>query len=311
MKLVIYPGLQKTATSYFQLFCKSNYSLLKTSCKISYLMLENILTDLPKSEHFASNHNKIASYFSDYSSAFLPINKSQLKMIESAIVSELKQGYDVVLCAEDLSRQVNLDSFSAFLYRIKCTTNADIIIGMVLRDPIEWAQSMYNQFNKLRLLNFLYKDASLGVLDLSVTGLSQFLKQQSYFRLLNQKQLILQWKNNLNFAQIIPLRYSTLSKNYKMFAVEILGALLEYEQNLRSIEADLHYPGKANTNISNEWLTLIYNIFNSHQNQDVARQELQSLLKYNSEAKISMSGSYILKDIDLVDPHEFNIHPYF
>lgn len=310
MQFIIYPGLQKTGTSYFQLFCKSNRALLKDKYKISYLSLEQIFPDWPRSEHYSSNHNKIASYFADYSSSFKAVTRDELQRLEQIIANELKE-HHVVLCAEDFSRQINLELLSSFCTKILGKTSANLIVSFVLREPKTWAQSMFNQYNKQRLLNFVQDGKAVGELNLTAQGMAKFLKQQAYFRLLNQTDLISHWKKSFN-AEIEVLSYEDICRSTYSLPIEILCRVTpDLDKELIVLEEKLILPPKANTNISNNWLDILYGIASNHDNKTDAKRAIRQIIEDNCNKLINLSGSTSINGIHTIDDKLFNIQDYF
>jgi hypothetical protein len=151
-------------------------------------------------------------------------------------------------------------------------------------------------------------DKSLGELSLNQNGLAHFLKQQSYFRLLDQIELVNDWKNNLKNAQIIPLNYTDLTKSVYSFAIEIFRLLIpETEEHLKQVSGKFQCPGRINLNISNEWLKILYSTANSYKNDSDSKAAIRSMMKENT----NISGSYILDDIENIDHKKFNIRSFF
>lgn len=311
MKLIIYPGLQKTGTSYFQLFCKSNRAILKNKYKISYLNLEQIFPNWPRSEHYSSNHNKIASYFADYSSSFKAVTRDELKTLEQIIVNELKENH-VVLCAEDFSRQINLELLSSFCTKILGKTSANLVVAFVLREPKAWAQSMFNQYNKQRLLNFLHDGKAMGELNLTAQGMANFLKQQAYFRLLNQTDLISHWKEGFSNEKIEVLSYEDIcASNYSLPMEMLCRVTPDSGKELIVTEEKLILPPKTNANISNNWLNILYGIASNHDNKTDAKRAIRQIFEDNCNRLIDLSGSTSINGIHEIDDKLFNIRDYF
>lgn len=186
--LILHMGLQKTGTSSVQVMLASSAAALEEN---GY-----IYPTLPKSDGHVWNspfrHNIIAATYSDFPTTFDRLSVDQ----ELEFWSSLKgEEYTPILSAEEFSRQKN------FTPLYDAMEDFDITAVIYLRRQDKFAESLYNQRNKILVQN---ADPRVISSDLATEkGLFDFLRAENYGPLLNYEKLLERVEQQLKPARIV------------------------------------------------------------------------------------------------------------
>jgi len=277
MKLILHIGMQKTGTSALQYFLHENRNrLLKDGYRYPSL-LEFCDVRFPG----VSYHNCIAASLSNMSSAFPRLTMNDIRSLR-ALIDNSDQ--PIILSAEDFSRILKIENVRSF------TTKLDVKIIVYLRSQADWAQSMYNQRNKI-----LFGRADDRIFNseiLSPRDLFQFLQQERYAPLLKYDNLLERW--------------SEVSENLdvRLFSKdEFVGGNL-ISDFMDAIDIDdlngYRMPPRVNDNLANRWIEIARETADSD-GVDVAKNFMRRLTLAAQEGILDLSGPTKILPQQIID----------
>ncbi len=178
-RIVLHIGLQKTGTSSIQIMLDGSQKYLKS--KGYYFPQLPVANSDQQTSVWLSpfRHNILASTLADYKSAFDSFNSEQ----KCCFISALKENeMTPIISAEGISRQKDFSIYREVL------ADFEVEVVIYLRQQDRFVESLYNQRNKI-----LVQRGDPGFLDekfLTEPDLFNFLRQQSYIKLLNFEDLL-------------------------------------------------------------------------------------------------------------------------
>lgn len=268
--------MQKTGTSAVQFFLHQNRTrLLKDS--ILYPSLQDF-SEIRFSG--VSYHNCIAASVIGRPSAFPAVTEQNLAALRRLIEDST---HPVLLSAEDFSRALDMEAISRF------TAGLDVSVIVYLREQADWAQSMYNQRNKI--LFDRADDRLLGANVLTAEDLFTFLRQERYTPLMKYDALLERWAD---FFSDIRVRLFS-GAHY------VGGNLIEDFMSTVGIKDLSGYkmPPRVNDNLANEWISLAKETAEA-QGVEAAKSLMRRLTKAAQDGSISLSGKTNILDDRIV-----------
>lgn len=273
MKLILHIGMQKTGTSAIQYFLNQNRNRL---------LKDNIL--YPSLQDFSeirfsgvSYHNCVAASLIGRPSAFPAMTERNLAALRRLIEDST---HPVLLSAEDFSRALDMEAISRF------TAGLDVSVIVYLREQAEWAQSMYNQRNKI--LFDRADDRLLGSDVLTAEDLFMFLRQEKYTPLMKYDALLERWET-LSSDVYVRL-FSKNQYNGENIIEDFMNTI--GISNLSGYKM----PPRVNDNLANDWISLARETAEA-QGVEAAKGFMRRLTKAAQDGNISLSGkTNILED---------------
>lgn len=266
MKLILHIGMQKTGTSAVQYFLNQNRDrLLKDN--ILYPLLQDF-SEIRFSG--VSYHNCIAASVIGRPSAFPAVTERNLAALRRLIEDST---YPVLLSAEDFSRALDMEAIGRF------TAGLDVSVIIYLREQAEWAQSMYNQRNKI--LFDRADDRLLGSNVLTPEDLFVFLRQEQYAPLMKYDVLLDRW--------------ASVSKDIRvrLFSKEhfVGGGLINDFMRTIGISDISGYqmPPRVNENLANRWIMIVRETAES-EGVEAAKSLMRRLTKAAEDGGVCLSG---------------------
>lgn len=268
MKLVLHIGTQKTATSSIQLFLHEN----RTNLKADGYIYPNISRFDNVQFKGVSYHNCVASALSQTDSTFPKLSPQGVDKLRKFIISA---DLPVLLSGEDFSRSLDLEGVAEFLEGI------DTQVIVYLREQPAWAQSLYNQRNKLL---FSRGDSRLfGEGVLTADDLFLFLRQERYAPLLHYDKMLERWaavvgRDRVTVRVFSPkeMHQGDIIRDFMMtLGIEDLAAYKE--------------PTRVNDNLANAWIVLVREFAEKH-GVEMAKAVAIELDRKARAGAISLSG---------------------
>ena len=267
-KVILHIGLQKTATSALQAFFCANRRQLEYDGFTYLHPSEYGHGDFPT----PSFHNCIAGTIGDFPSNFSKLSDASLRHLKRIIDTEDRP---ILISGEEFSRTRDVGRIYDFF-------GEHTLIVMYLREQSDWAQSMYNQRNKIL---FTRCDERLFYEDmLTPSDLFQFLKKEGSSRILRFDRLTQAWSEAFGRENVIVRPFAPESFSNKSIAGDFLSIL-----GIDDLSAYNEVP-RVNESISNEWINIIRE-FAVKAGQDSAVLLLKQLVEYANAGKINLSGA--------------------
>lgn len=270
MKLILHIGMQKTGTSAVQYFLNQNRRRL---------LEDNIL--YPSLQDFSeirfsgvSYHNCIAASVIGRPSAFPSVTEPNLAALRRLIEDST---HPVLLSAEDFSRAMDMEAISRF------TAGLDVSVVVYLREQADWAQSMYNQRNKI--LFDRADDRLLSEDVLTPEDLFGFLKQEKYSALMNYNVLLDRW------AEVSKdVRVRLFSKEHFVGG----GLINDFMRTIGISDlSGYHMPPRVNENLANRWIMIVRETAET-EGVEAAKSLMRRLTKAAEDGGICLSGKTAL-----------------
>lgn len=261
--LYLHIGMQKTGTSALQLFFQKNRGRLKSDGIIYPRQ-----SDIGVSVDAISFQNCVATTVGDFGAAFPPAPEASIHALRNRILRSRKS---YLLSGESFSRIQNLAPLR------KAFAGVDMKIILYLREQADWAQSLYNQRNKIL---FSRGDAKLFENEIpSVNDFFRFLKGQKYDKLLDYDKLVKRWGEM--FGQ----------ENIRINTFPPKGDLAEGFLATLGIADTSRYrlPPRVNESLSSEWIAFVRNVAQD-QGIEAARKAAVSLANQSRAGKVALSG---------------------
>jgi hypothetical protein len=256
--------MQKTGTSALQLFFHVNRRKLKSD-GIIYPRQRDIGVSLSA----ISFQNCIATTLGDFKPAFPPAPESSIRALRRRM---LRSSGDFLLSGESFSRIWNLNPLR------EAFADVDVKVIVYLREQADWAQSLYNQRNKLL---FVRRDKKLFEGDIpSEKDFFRFMRAQKYERLLRYDELIMRWLKAFGRDNMV----------VRVFPPE--NGLAEGFLDVLGIDDVSKYklPPRVNESLSNEWITLIRETARES-GVEAARAQAEKLAADARAGRITLNGS--------------------
>ncbi len=266
MSAILHIGMQKTGTSALQYFFNANRQLLQKD-GISYPHISEFDRI---SFSGVSYHNCIAGAVGDYRSTFAVLSSQGLAQLRECLLRE----QIVLLSGEDFSRILDLSRVEE-LFR-----GVDTKVVVYLREQCGWAESAYNQRNKI-LFNRGH-DRLFSPDILSAEDLFTFLKNERYAPLLQYDRLLQRWIKAFGRESVVVRLFDKHQMVRGDIGADVMSAigvqdLLEYEA-----------PPRVNENLANAWINLIREIA-IEQGVESARVLLAKMNSYSDQ--INLTGA--------------------
>lgn len=268
MPLILHIGMQKTGTSSLQYFFHSNREQLARDNIIYPHVREIQEIDF----NGVSYHNCLAGTLGDFPTAFPKISDEAMRSFR---ILMNRSTASILLSAEDFSRTLNLLSFREFF------SGVETRVVIYLRDQVSWAQSMYNQRNKIlfsRVASEIFASAILSPEDLF-----HFLQQERYAPLMHYDRLLQRWS----------AAFGRESMRVRVFAKEqiLQGDLISDFMAAIGIDDLTAYkmPPRINENLANGWITLVRKLA-STSGAEIAQSLIRDINTLASNNQITLNG---------------------
>ena len=275
MSVVLHIGLQKTGTSSIQNFLQSNIAVLN----------ENGF-DYPHITQFSavqfkgpSSHNCLAPALGLKQSGFPAVDEDELQSLREFLLSTDKT---VIISSEEISRIMDLTTLMKFF------EGMDVKVFVYLRHQANWAESMYNQRNKL--LFFKQDERLFEEGTLSEEDLFRFLRQEHYTPLMNFEALLDRWSEAFGQENLI-VRIFDRKKMYKN------DLLADFCQAIGiDFLEECTIPKSVNENLANSWISYFVKL-SQDQGPEFAKQAAESFINGLDDPQIVQNG-----DIKVLTP---------
>lgn len=189
-RLVLHVGHQKTGTSSIQVMLAGSNSYLRSK-NFFYPSVPEPRSKTNSVWEGPFRHNIIAGTYADYGTAFDTLSAEELDRFWR---NSSHDPCSPILSAEGLSRQYNFAPMAAAL------ADYDVEVVAYVRRQDLFAESLYNQRNKILVQRgdpfFLSEEF------LTETDMFNFLKAQSYFRILNFTNLMSKVEDQIQPSKI-------------------------------------------------------------------------------------------------------------
>jgi len=232
MPVILHIGMQKTGTSALQYFFHHNQERLAQDG----IVYPHIAEFQEIEFSGVSYHNSIAGALGGFRSSFPAMSPEGLAALRRFLETSSDR---VLLSAEDFSRSLDLSQIGEFFAGIPAT------VVIYLREQAAWAQSMYNQRNKLLFMQGSERLLSEDIL--TPENLFSFLKQEKYSRLMLYDELVNRWAGTFGDENLIVRTFPSKSG----LAEDFMGAIGVSDLSGYGM------PPRVNDNISNEWLVIL------------------------------------------------------
>lgn len=274
MPVILHIGMQKTGTSALQYFFHHNQERLAQDGIVYPHIAEFQEIDFSG----VSYHNSIAGALGGIRSSFPAMSPNGLASLRRFLETSSDR---VLLSAEDFSRSLDLSHIREFFAGIPTT------VVVYLREQSAWAQSMYNQRNKLlftRANERLFSNETLTAQDLF-----KFLNVERYAGLMRYDNLLGRWADAFGRANLI----------VRTFPVHDLLADFMSALGVADLSG-YNPPPRINENLSNAWVSLVCEIA-IERGVEEAKATVSKLTEYASNGRINLAG-----ETDFLPPHIVN-----
>lgn len=264
MPVTLHIGMQKTGTSAIQYFLHSNPEALAR---------DNIIyPDITKiddvGDGIISYHNCLAARLIDVESAFSPMSDAGIDRLRRVLGATTER---VIISAEDFSRAKDISPIWEFFRPY------DPTVVIYLREQSDWAQSMYNQRNKILFANGNPRLFTENIL--TEEDLFKFLRQEKYAHLMRYDNTIDRWVKAFGRDRVVVRVYPSKSNLISDFMSDL---------GVRDIQAYNAVP-RVNENLSNTWLRIARAV-GGIIGTDRALAITKKLSSLSDDRQISLSG---------------------
>jgi len=273
-RLILHFGLQKTGTSSIQLMLSASKDALDNA-GYSY-------PALPAKEGAVWNspfrHNIVSATYADFATAFDKMTPSQTAEWWDGIRNSDKIA---IVSAEDFSRQKNFTNLG------NDVSDFDVTVVLYLRRQDKFAESLYNQRNKILLQRV--DDQVLAPETATAAGLFQFLKVEHYTPVLNFERLLNCIETQIRPEKIIVREFERGKLKQGDVCQDFLDALELGSDGFVLPSND------ANESIPNNLLRNLV-LTAETRGMDAARSELRELSERFSKGEVEKGTYAVLSD---------------
>lgn len=271
-RLVLHVGHQKTGTSSIQVMLAGSNSYLRSK-NFFYPSVPEPISKTNSVWEGPFRHNIIAGTYADYGTAFDRLSAEELDSFWERLS---RDSCSPILSAEGLSRQRNFVPLAAAL------ADYDVEVVAYVRRQDLFAESLYNQRNKILVQrgdpSFISEEF------LTEADMFNFLRSQSYFRILSFTSLVNKIENQIQPTKIY----------VRVFDKKLLkgGDVCEDFAGIYDLDMEKLYQAgtHANGSISNAVLEEIKDVFLSK--GELAARELMGVIRTSMRNGCDYSGYY-------------------